>query len=164
MRDFLQEMRDVWFKEGDQAAYDLGAKLLRELEAEQEKLGNQAFAIMALGKYLQDKSGVTPNSSDAESELDVIEAHERPRLIIEAANEVVDSQQDDWPSTPDSNLVKVQDVLEQLRSKGLDLGVKQPLAVIGTVLTSADDFRKVARNTFEHVPQPNTVEIEDIPW
>lgn len=163
MRDFTRVMMDVWSKEGEQAAYDLGPQLLREIESEREKLNNQATAIMALAKYLEDTVGVIARSTDLDTRLDVIEAPERPRLIIEAATEVFRTQHEEWPSNSDAHLIKVQDVQERLRTKGLDLGVKQPWAVIGTVLTSADGFSKVARNTFEYTPPPPPP-VEDLPW
>ena len=164
MRDFTRTMMDVWTNEGEQAAYDLGPELLREIEAEQEKLKNQASVIKAFGKYLQDNGEVTARSANPDPELDVIEAAERSRLIVEAATEVWHDQQHAWDSGPDSHLVNVQEVLERIRTKGLDLGVKQPLAVIGTVLASADGFRKVARNTFEYDPAPPPADTEDLPW
>ena len=75
--------------------------------------------------------------------LDTVRVVERPRLIIEAAMSI-------WEDLPVGNdSVKMQDVLQALNGKGLDLGVKQPLAVIGTVLANSNEFRKVARNTFE---------------
>ena len=163
MKDSMREMMDTWSKEGEQAAYDLGPKLLLEIEAEQERLRNQASAINALGKYLQDTGNVVAHSANTNPELDIIEAAERPRLILEAATEIWQNQQENWSAT-DAELVKVQEVLDRLKAKGLDLGVQQPLAVIGTVLASADDFRKVARNTFEYAPQPQTNPVDDLPW
>ena len=157
-------MMDVWSNEGEQAAYDLGAELLKEIEVEQVKLTNQASAIRALGKYLQDTGGVIAISTDTNPELDVIEVTERSRLIIEAAAEVWQDQQHEWHNDPDGHLVKVQKVLERIHTKGLDLGVQQPLAVIGTVLASAEGFRKVARNTFEYDPTSPTGDVEDLPW
>ena len=164
MRDFTQEMMKVWTNEGEQAAYDIGPDLLREIEAEQAKLKNQASVIKAFGKYLQDNGEVIARSASPSPELDVIEATERSRLIIEAATEVWQDQQHEWNNEPDGHLVKVQKVLERIHTKGLDLGVQQPLAVIGTVLASADGFRKVARNTFEYEPAPSPADIEDLPW
>ena len=147
-------MLDVWTQEGEQAAYDCGPQLLREIEDEQEKLKNQASAIRALGKVLEGTVGVIARSDEVVPGLDVIEALERPRQIVSAAIDVWQSQQHGWSNDSDTDYVKVQDVQERLWAKGLDLGVKQPLAVIGTVLTSAKGFRKVARNTFEYTPLP----------
>ena len=154
MTDFTRKLMNVWSTEGEQAAYDLTPLLLTAIEAEREKLSNQASAIRAFGRVLEDTDGVIARTPDLDPGLDVIEAPERPRLIIKAATEVWRSQREEWPDNADAHLVKVQDVQERLRTKGLDLGVKQPWAVIGTVLTSANGFKKVARNTFEYTPSP----------
>ena len=173
MTDFTRRMMDVWSQEGEQAAYDLSPTLLKEIEVELQKLKNQASAIMALGKVLEGTPGVIARSTETDPALDVIEAHERPRQIIEAAKEVWGFQQDEWPSNSDAHLVRGKDVLNRLATKRLDLGVKQPLAVIGTILTSADGFNKVARNTFEYTPptpplslppSPPPDSAEDLPW
>ncbi|MYD51986.1 MAG: hypothetical protein F4W93_10955 [Dehalococcoidia bacterium] len=164
MRNYMQEMMDVMLREGAQATYDLGPQLLGEIEAEQERLNNQAAAIRAFGKILEDTEGVIARSTNLDPNLDPIEASERPREIVSAAIEVWDSQQDGWRSDSDAALIRTQDVLERLRTKGLELDVKQPLAVIGTVLASAEGFRKVARNTFEYAPQPPIIKIGDVPW
>ena len=169
-REFTREMMDEWTQEGEQAAYDLGPQLLREIEAERERLNNQASAIRALGKVLEDTVGVIARSDDLDPGLDVIEALERPRQIVSAAIDVWQSKQHGWSGDSDADYVKVQDVLERLRAKGLDLGVKQPLAVIGTVLTSAEGFNKVARNTFEYTPPPPPPPsgppptVDELPW
>ena len=163
MTDFTRKLMDVWSQDGEQAAYELVPQLLTEIEAEQEKLNNQASAIRALGKVIEGTDGVIARSTNLDPGLDVIEAPERPRLIIEAATEVWRSQHEEWPDNPDAHFIKGQGVLERLRTKGLDLGVKQPLAVIGTVLTSADGFNKVARNTFDYTPPP-PLDVEDLPW
>ena len=163
MKDYMKEMLHTWSTEGEQAAYDLGLKLLGEIEAEQERLVNQASAINALGKYLQDTANVVARSTNTNPELDIIEPAERPRLIVEAATEIWQNQKDSWLGA-DAEFVKVQAVLERLKEQGLDLGVQQPLAVIGTVLASADGFKKVARNTFEYAPQPQTDAVDDLPW
>ena len=86
---------------------------------------------------------MTPSVKEVQPALDTVEAAERPRLVMESAIAIFR-----YSGNP---LVKVQDVLQQLHERGLDLGVKQPFAVIGTVLANAEDFRKVARNTFEYV-------------
>ena len=163
MTDFTRRMMDVWSQDGEQAAYDLVPQLLTEIEAEQEKLNYQASAIRALGMVLEGANGVVARSTNLDPGLDPIEAPARPRLIIEAATEVWRSQNEDWPGNPDAHFIKGQSVLERLRTKGLQLGVKQPLSVIGTVLTSAEGFKKVARNTFEYTPPPPSG-VEDLPW
>ena len=144
MRDYVKEMMNAWTTEGDQAAYDLGSELLKQIGAQYDFLKNQASAITALGNYLQDTANVEARDPNPDPNLDTVEMSERPRLIVEAALSV-------WRRLPPRNdLVKVQHVLRELNDQGLDLGVKQPFAVIGTVLASAEGFTKVARNTFEY--------------
>ena len=48
-------------------------------------------------------------------------------------------------------MVRVQDVLAELQRRDLDLGVQQPLAVIGTVLSRSEYYQKIARNTFHRI-------------
>ena len=99
--------------------------------------------------------------------VDTISPTERPRLIMDTARELgIENKAGD-------DLVKVQEVLQELRGRGFDLGVQQPLAVIGTVLANADDFRKIARNTFEYIGDPEYTDnslsrsigdVEDLPF
>ena len=169
VRDYVKEMMDAWTTDGEQAARDLGVTLLSEIRLDQQHLNRQELAIRALGAVLMDRSDrgaaedveediILDESSRA---LDTIEPSERPRLIVEAAQEVRDNQQDEWTGS-EGNLIATRDVLTRLRGKGLDLGVRQPFAVIGTVLSSAENFKKVARNTFEYTPP--TVDPDDIPF
>ena len=73
---------------------------------------------------------------------------DRPQVILDAATAVLDV-------SSEGSAVKVQDVLAELRQRDLDLGVKQPLAVIGTVLSRSEHYRKIARNTFQRIePEP----------
>lgn len=169
MRDYVKAMMDAWTTEGEQAARDLGLTLLSEIKIDQQHLNRQELAIRALGAVLMDRSDSGAILDIAEDEaledsspdLDTIESSERPRMIVEAALEVWNDQQNQW-SGSEANLVATRDVRRRLRDKGLDLGVTQPFAVIGTVLASAENFRKVARNTFEYAPP--TVDPEDIPF
>ena len=151
MRDYVREMMDTWTHEGEQAAHDLGIRLLKEIEDDYDRLRRQESAINALGSVLAQHADVIPISDPIEPEpgLDAIEPSERPRLIIVTAVEVWGAQQTGFGGS-ERNLVSSQDVLERLKHKGLDLGVQQPLAVVGTVLASAEGFTKVARNTFEY--------------
>ena len=165
MKDYIREMMDAWTGEGEQAAYDVGKRLLKEIESAFAYLRRQESAINALGSVLQEHANVDTTAEPVESTpgLDTIEPSERSRLITEAATEVWGAQQDSWGGA-ERNLVSIQSVLEALNNKGLDLGVKQPFAVIGTVLASADGFKKIARNTFEYTQPGPVVEIEDAPW
>ena len=171
MRDYVKEMLDAWSNEGEEAAYVLGSSLLVEIENDREHLTRQEAAILALGRVLRDRAGVETvefaeehkDRSESSPELDTIEQSERPRLIAQAAREVWEDQQEQWAG-PEKDLVKTQDVRAKLQAKDLDLGVQQPLAVIGTVLASADGFTKIARNTFEYaLPSPSD-DAEDLPW
>ena len=153
MRDYTKEMMSTWAAEGDQAAYDLGVELLQEIEADFEILRTQSSTINAIGIYLRDTGKIDEHIPDLAPPLDTVEMSERPRLIVDAALAL-------WRRLPPgNNLIKVQDVLQEMNNRELDLGVQQPLAVIGTVLARADGFTKVARNTFEY-KRP----IDDLPF
>ncbi len=165
MRDYAREMIEAWTNNGEQAAYDLGQELLAEIQDAFLTLKRHESAIQALGMVLQDHGDVDPTAADPvepEPGLDTIEPSERPRLIIEGALEVLGNQQN-WGGS-EANLVKTVAVLDVLQGKGLDLGVQQPLAVIGTVLTNAENFTKVARNTFEYSQPPSPSVRDDLPW
>ena len=156
MQDRVREMMDVWSNRGNQAAYDLSQKLLSDIENMVNDLRKQSVAIKALEQHLI-SLGVKPRPQAPN--LDIVSHRERPRLIIEAATSL-------WRKLPDGeDLIKVQDVLEELNGRGLDLGVRQPMAVIGTVLSNSNDFRKIARNTFEYVGHLlPTDDIDDLPF
>ena len=145
MKDYVRVLMDAWTANGNQAAYDLCGSLTAEIEDIVNSLRKQSAAIAALEQHLEDL-GVQPRRQAAM--LDTVRPAERARLITEVAINL-------WHKLPVGNdLLNVQDVLEELRGKGLDLGVQQPFAVIGTVLTRADGFTKVARNTFEYRQSP----------
>jgi len=149
MRDYVKEMMTAWAEAGEQAAYDLGGGFLKEIQSDYDSLRRQESAIRALGMVLQEHAEVdsTPEPAEPGHGLSAIEPSERSKRITDAANEVRSEQQQNWGGS-ESHLVKTQSVLDALNNKGLDLGVQQPLAVIGTVLASADGFSKVSRNTF----------------
>ena len=160
LRKYVDEMLEAWTTKSKQAAYETGIRLLNEIQKDFEYLKRQETAIQALGSFLRedpevdaDAAPAVPEPETPESHADKIQAVERPRMIIQAANEVWAEQQDPWGG-PETDLIKTQDVYASLRKKGLDLGVSQPLAVIGTVLASADGYTKIARNTFEYTPPP----------
>ena len=169
MRNFVDEMLVAWTSESKQAAYETGIRLLNEIQKDFDYLKRQETTIQALGLYLredpeidQDFVSADPEPEVPEVQVDKIEAAERPRVILQAADEVWENQQSPWGG-PETNLIKTLDVHASLREKGLDLGVRQPLAVIGTVLASADGYTKIARNTFEYSP-PDVESVEDLPW
>ena len=121
-----------------------------------------------MGQVLREHPDVdiSEDPGEVSAGLDLIEASERSRLVVEAAQELyLDLVRD--PSVDEgSMLIKTQDVLNLLRRRGLDLGVQQPLAVIGTVLSNAHGFRRIARNTFEYQVEsvPAYMDIDDLPF
>ena len=171
MRNFVDEMLLACTGESKQAAYDTGIRLLREIQREFEYLKRQETTIQALGSYLREDPEIDqnvespePEPATPESQTNEIEPAQRPRMILQAADEVWEAQQTPRGGS-ETNLINTRDVHLSLENKGLDLGVRHPLAVIGTVLASADGYTKIARNTFEYTPPPPPEEaIEDLPW
>ncbi len=155
MPNYVLEFVKVWSESGEEAAHKVGDDLLRRIDEEHRELRREATALRALLAYLHSDGSEGTSASDGDPSLDIIEAPQRSRLITEAATEVLNRLPED------ENLIKGQDVLDQLRQDGLDLGVQQPFAVIGTVLNSANGFTKIARNTFEYKPPPTE---DDLPW
>ncbi len=146
MKDCAREMLDVWSSDGVQAAYDIAPSLVEQIEAEIAALKRQSEAIRAVVRYLEQTDIIV--TREPPSGLDAALPKERPGLIVEAAVAV-------WRRLPSTSgdCVKVEAVLQELESaRGIDLGVKQPLAVVGTVLARATGFTKVARNTFKYDP------------
>ena len=76
--------------------------------------------------------------------FDSVKAPDRPQVILDAAAAVLEA-------TSGGFMVDVQDVLAELQRRDLNLGVQQPLAVIGTVLSRSDYYHKAARNSFRRV-------------
>ena len=173
MRDYLRQVTDTLTKEGDDAAFDMCQTMLSEIEADRKHLDLQEKALLAIGGVLYERQSGPTSPSEVEDdpeepvepppEYDPIEAAERPRLIVEAADAVWSDQQDTWGGS-ERDQVQAKDVLANLRGRGLDLGVMQPFAVIGTVLASSDGYRKIARNTFVRVHEPAPDPVDDLPW
>lgn len=141
MTDFVKEMTDVWNHEGVQEAYDRGKALLETIADEIRSLQGQRTTITALMQHLE-ASGA--RSTPQLELLESVKAPDRPQVILEAAAAVLES-------TSGGFLVTVQSVLAELQRRNLSLGVQQPLAVIGTVLSRSEYYHKVARNTFQCV-------------
>ena len=139
MRDYVREMMKVWEADGDQRAYDLTAKLLEDIKDESDRLKRQAGAITAFELYLLDSGNIKERT--AREGWDKVKPSERPREITTAAFLCLGRR---------SGTVTVDEVFTALSNQGLDLGVQQPHAVIGTVLAKAEGFTKVARNKFEY--------------
>ena len=141
MADFVKEITETWDQEGVQAAYDRGKILLETIAEEIKGLLGQRTTITALMQHLE-ASGAR---STRQMELfDSVRAPDRPQAILDAAAAVLEA-------TSGGFMVDVQDVLAELQRRDLSLGVQQPLAVIGTVLSRSDHYRKLARNTFQRV-------------
>lgn len=141
MTDFVKEMTDVWDQEGVQAAYDRGQLLLGKIAEEIRSLHGQQTAITALMQHLESAGA---QHSRQITLFESVKAPDRPQEILDAAEAVLDS-------TSGIFVVRVQDVLEELDRRHLDLGVKQPLAVIGTVLSRSAYYQKIARNSFHRI-------------
>ena len=141
MADFVKEITDVWNHKGTQEAYDRGKLLLEKIAEEIKRLQGQRTAITALMQHLE------ASGARATAQLPLVprvNASDRPRVILEAADAVLDS-------TSGTMVVRVQDVLAELDRRKLDLDVQQPMAVIGTVLSRSLYYQKIARNTFHRI-------------
>ena len=152
MRDYVKELMETWTSHGEQAAYSRVRELLHEARNDVIRLRRQEEAIQALGQVLREHPDVdiSEDPGEVSAGLDLIEASERSRLVVETAQEVYLDLVRDPCVDEGSMLIKTQDVLNLLRRRGLDLGVQQPLAVIGTVLSNANGFHRIARNTFQY--------------
>ncbi len=141
MVDFVKEITEVWNQEGVQAGYDRGKILLEKITEEIRGLQGQRITVSALMQHLE-ASGArsTPQLALFES----VRGPDRPQVILDAAAAVLEAASGDL-------VVNVQDVLAELQRRDLDLGVQQPLAVIGTVLSRSEYYDKVARNSFRRV-------------
>ena len=141
MTDFVKAITEVWNEEGIQSAYDQGKKSLETIAEEIRGLQGQRTTITALMQHLEVAGArTTPQYPLFES----VKGPDRPKVILDAAETVVEATSGDL-------VVNVQDVLAELQRRDLDLGVQQPLAVIGTVLSRSKYYHKVARNAFRRV-------------
>ena len=142
MDDFVKEVTDVWNQQGMQAAHDRGQILLRKIAGRMRGLQSQRTAITALMQHLE-ASGA--RATDQFSFFDNVKPSDRPQVILDAAAAVLGT------AVSGDSVVNVQDVLAELQRRDLDLGVQQPLAVIGTVLSRSEHYNKISRNTFQRV-------------
>ncbi len=141
MADFVKEITEVWNQEGVQAGYDRGKILLEKIAEEIRGLQSQRTTITALMQHLEVSGArTTPQYEMFES----VRAPDRPQVILDAAAAVVEA-------ASGGLVVNVQEVLAELQRRDLNLGVKQPLAVIGTVLSRSEHYDKIARNMFQRV-------------
>ena len=157
MRDYARELIGVWTIEGDQGAFDRAIDLLREIKADIANAQREFAAIEALIVVLRNRPGVNTlmeEPAEPENGLDPILAELRPKHIIDAANAVLWQKEGsfarEWETNSDGLWrVTTLEVLQYIENQRLSLGVKQPHAVIGTVLANAEGFERIARNTFE---------------
>ena len=162
MKDYVKLLMETWTSHGEQAAHSRVRELLHEIRSDLARLRKQEEAIQALGQVLRDHPDVDTSTDpvDVPDGLEPIEPSERSRFIVDAANELYQDILNDRFMDSESALIRAQDVLELLRRRGLDIGVQQPLAVIGTVLSNARGFRRIARNTFQ-VQEESTPPLYD---
>ena len=171
MRHYLKELMETWTNHGEQAAYSQVRALLHNIRDDVVRLRKQEEAIQALGQVLRDHPDVDSSTepADVPDGLEPIEPSERSRFIVEAAYEIYYDNLNDNYRGSEPAFIKAQDVHDLLKRRGLDLGVQQPLAVIGTVLSNADGFHRIARNTFQHqqeeTPSPSPYDdVDDLPF
>ena len=135
---------------GAQAAYYRGEILLKEIAEGIKVLQSQRTTITALMGHLE----LAGARSTPQLELfETVKPTDRPQVILDAATAAVEVASGDL-------IVKVQDVLAELQRRDLNLGVQQPLAVIGTVLSRSENYQKIARNTFQRVEPLSPLEEE----
>ena len=115
--------------------------LLEKIAEEIRGLQSQRTTITALMQHLEVSGArTTPQYQMFES----VRVPDRPQVILDAAAAVVEA-------ASGGLVVNVQEVLAELQRRDLNLGVKQPLAVIGTVLSRSEHYDKIARNMFQRV-------------
>ncbi len=152
MRDYVRELTEVWRSEGEQAAYLLVSELHRSIRNDIAHLHKQGAAIQALAAVLKDYPSVDtsadPIDDDAEEAQQAdaagsafVDPSKRSDYIFRIAEFVSHSSNGEPFST--------QDVLDEIYHRFATLGVRQPLAVIGTVLSSAKGFTRIAPNTYQ---------------
>ena len=141
MADLVKEITEVWNQEGVQDAYDRGKILLETITAEIRGLQGQRTTITALMQHLEASGARSTHQMEL---IDTVKAPDRPQVILDAAAAVLEVVSEGF-------MVDVQDVFAELQRRDLDLGVQQPLAVIGTVLSRSEYYQRVARNTFQRV-------------
>ena len=165
MRDYIREMMDSWTQDGQQAAYNLVKDLHEGIRNDIAHLMRQESAIKALTSVLRADPSVDTSldPQDPEPGLDTIEPAERSRVIVEAAKEAYGEREQNYSTAKDKPYIKTEEVLKHLTDQGFSLGVQNPLAVIGTVLASADGFARIAKNTFEF-HQTSNFGADDLPF
>jgi len=176
-RDYYQDLMEAWKENGDQCAYDLSASFLTLIEDHITGLTaeilhqtdgylKQSEAIKAFRRYV-----IHDSDMDIEHPAEAPEFHplaletiapagrigslkSRRVMAIESAAFNVQALKRDRVKAgelPESALgvIQVSEVLSDISTQGFDLGVQQPQAVVGTVLSNSKWWIRIARNTFK---------------
>ena len=150
MRDYVRELTDVWGSEGEQAAYLMVNQLRGDIRNDVARLQKQDAALHALAAVLRDYPGVDTSEDpfdDVEAEMAdsagaaVVDPKWRSSYIHSLAHDLTHAS---WGES-----FTVQELLDEIHRRFASLGVKQPLAVIGTVLSNSPQFKRVAPNTYQ---------------
>ncbi len=137
MRDYVGELIKLVGKDEEQA-YKLAEQFLEKLQAEIQERRALIDSVENFRRML------TPRLVEREFSptTQVVPRIERPDRIREVALELV---------SMGDNVVTTRGILARLKNRGFDLGVKQPYAVVGTVLSRLNEFKRVDVNTFEYI-------------
>ena len=135
-RDYYGELIQLAASD-PRAAEKLAAEFAGELLSQMDELKRQMGYVQQMLEYLNsiDPEPLKPNVRS-------VAPLERSRMIKDAAMFLV---LEGYPS------VTVHMVHDMFRQRGLDLGVRQPGSVIGTVLASAPGFKRTNIGEFEYV-------------
>ena len=146
MRDYYEELISL-AASGDPRAVSVQAnEFAREINAEISNLRQQFDYVIHMRDYLvtkiADEIDSEPVEEEVEEEMKEIPRIERSGHIRGAALELVRE------GFRKVSAQMVQDTLAKMR---YSLGVQQPNAVIGTVLSRAPEFKRTDANEFEFV-------------
>ena len=174
-RDYYQDLMEAWKENGDQCAYDLSASFLTLIEDHITGLTaeilhqtdgylKQSEAIKAFRRYIIHDSDIEHTAEAPEFHPLALETiapagrigslKSRRVMAIESAAFNVQALKRDRVKAgelPESALgvIQVSEVLSDISTQGFDLGVQQPQAVVGTVLSNSKWWIRIARNTFK---------------
>ena len=138
MRDYVKEIVQL-AAEDEEAAFNHHGELVLEINQVIRNLEYQREAITSLGTYLRLKvlgeEEVDPVMEDIAPGQRSLMIRSRAQCLVQAGEKVITPQQ----------------VLDELSKDNLSLGVQQPTAVIGTVLASRREFRRIGENLFQYI-------------
>ena len=72
MKDYLQEMMQVWTTDGEQAAYDEALHCLMKIDNDSSYLGHQRDAIISLIKFLKEAGEIEATTGGVKIVLDYV--------------------------------------------------------------------------------------------